>query len=92
MADFMEVMSAALADYLKSETSPQVQEMKLKLLQKMVEETEVKPTRIPAPQNITEIGGYYNLLEQTVRERDELQEERIKMQLAMIASALGLPR
>ena len=91
MADIMEIMGTALSSYLEAETSPQVQALKLQLLQRMVDESDVKPTRIPAPMNITEIGGYYNLLEQTTRDQEKLQEERIRMQLALIASALGLP-
>ena len=58
-----EIMSA-LADLLKSETSPETKQYKDLILKRIAEETEVKPTRIPSPMNITELGGYYNLLEQ----------------------------
>ena len=85
------VVAAALAELIKSEASEDVQALKLALLRRIVDETEVKPTRMPAPMNITEIGGYYNLMEQAVQNRADLQEKRINMQLSMIASALGLP-
>ena len=41
-------------------------------------------TRIPAPKNITELGGYYNLLAKIERNREENL-------MKFIASALGLP-
>lgn len=91
MADTIDVVASALADFLKTESSEEIQALKVALMTRMVEETEVKPTRIPAPMNITEVGGYYNLMQQTAQERADLQEKRINMQLAMIASALGLP-
>ena len=41
-------------------------------------------TRIPAPKNITELGGYYNLLAKIERNREENL-------MKFIASSLGLP-
>lgn len=58
-----EIMSV-LADLIKSENSPETQQYRNMILKRIAEETEVKPTRIPAPMNITELGGYYNLIEQ----------------------------
>lgn len=55
------------------------------------EETQVKPSRIPAPLNITEVGGYFNLIEQVETTDPALQNQKARMQLALIASALGLP-
>ena len=69
---------------IEQETSEEVRALKLKILQRIAEESEVKPTRIPAPMNITEVGGYYNLLA-------KLEKEKTEMQMKMIASALGLP-
>lgn len=54
----------ALAELIKSETSEETKKYKNLILKRIAEETEVKPTRIPAPLNITELGGYYNLIEQ----------------------------
>ena len=54
--------------------------------------TDVKPTRIPAPLNITEVGGYFNLIQQVQTANDpSLEKQKARMQLALIASALGLP-
>ena len=73
-----------IADILAQETTEEVNALKLRALQRIVEETDVRPTRIPAPQNITELGGYYNLLA-------KLEKEKIEMRIKLIASALGLP-
>ena len=73
-----------IADILAQETTEEVKALKLRALQRIVEETDVRPTRIPAPQNITELGGYYNLLA-------KLEKEKIEMRIKLIASALGLP-
>ncbi len=67
---------------IKSENSPEMMKIKRKLLERITNESDIKPSRIPAPRNITELGGYYNLLEKL---RDK------EMQKNLIASALGLP-
>ncbi len=72
----------ALIDIIKSENSPEMMKIKRKLLERITNETDIKPSRIPAPRNITELGGYYNLLEK-IRDKE--------MQKNLIASALGLP-
>ena len=90
MAENNDIM-AALANMLNSESSKEVQEAKLKLLQRIASESEVKPSRIPSPLNITEIGGYFNLIEQVDAENEKLKAKRSEMQLSLIASALGLP-
>lgn len=68
------------AKLLEQETSPETLELKRLILKRIATETDIRPARIPAPLNITEIGGYYNLL----KEHEELQ-------LRMLASVLGLP-
>jgi len=50
-------------------------------LRRLATETEFVPPRVPAPRNITEIGGYINLLR-----KDE------RMLSLLLASILGLPR
>lgn len=57
--DIMSIIS----EILKNETSEETLNYKNMILKRIAEETEVKPTRIPAPLNITELGGYYNLIE-----------------------------
>lgn len=80
MADFQDYAEKLMAQ----ETSDEVQALKLKILQRIAEETDIKPTRMPAPLNITELGGYYNLLA-------KLEKEKTEMRMKMIASVLGLP-
>lgn len=67
-----------------SESSDEIKEIKKKILEKIADETTVKPTRIPAPKNITEVGGYFNLLAKMEKDNNET---RIKL----IKSALGIP-
>lgn len=68
------------AKLLEQETSEDMKKLKMRILERIATETDIKPARIPAPLNITEIGGYYNLL----KEHEELQ-------LRMLESVLGLP-
>jgi hypothetical protein len=53
----------ALASVIRASASPEVQEAQVLLLRRLALEGSVFPTRIPAPKNITELGGYLNLLE-----------------------------
>lgn len=86
-----ELLISALANLLNAEASEEKQQYKNQILKRIAEDSVVKPTRIPAPQNITEVGGYYNLIEQIQAKNDELEEKKLQMQLALIKSALGLP-
>jgi len=70
---------------LEQEISKEVLDLKLTILQKIAEENDVKPTFMPAPKNITELGGYYNLLA-------KLEKEKTEMRMKMIASVLGIPQ
>lgn len=88
MADNNEMLIQTLSDILKSETSPEMQQVKQQIMKRIAEESVVKPTRIPAPLNITEVGGYYNLIEQICK--DDAQR-RTEAQMSLICSALGLP-
>lgn len=89
--DGQEALLQAMAQLLNAESSEKAQEYKNLILKRIAEESDVKPTRIPTPRNITEVGGYYNLIEQVQTNSLELEQKRIDMQLALIASALGLP-
>jgi len=74
---------AALAiKLLAQETSPEVQKIKLDILRRIATESDIKPARIPAPMNITEIGGYFNLMMKLN------QQEMLRQTLTSI---LGLP-
>ena len=81
----------AITQILEDESSETVRQLKNELLRRIVEETEVKPTRIPAPKNITEVGGYYNLISDLQAKSEEMERKKLNMQMSLIASALGLP-
>lgn len=53
----------ALAEILRSSTSPDTLQAQQILMRRLALEGDVVPSRVPAPRNITEIGGYFNLLE-----------------------------
>ncbi len=86
-----ELLMSAITQILQNESAPEVQILRNELMRRIVEETEVKPTRIPAPLNITEVGGYYNLISDLQAKSEEMELKKLKMQMSMIASALGLP-
>jgi len=53
---------AALLDVIKTASSPEIAQAQSLLLRRLALEGDVVGSRIPAPRNITEIGGYINLL------------------------------
>jgi hypothetical protein len=53
---------AALVKILETGTSPQILALQVALLRRLLLQGDVSPSRIPAPRNISEIGGYINLL------------------------------
>jgi hypothetical protein len=75
-------LSELTAKLLEQEVSPEMLELKKMLIRRIIMESDIKPSRIPAPLNITEIGGYINLM------RTLEQEEMLRQTLASI---LGLP-
>lgn len=75
-------LATLAAKLLAHETGPEVQKIKLDILRRIAAESDIKPARIPAPMNITEIGGYFNLMMKLK------QEEMLKQTLSSI---LGLP-
>lgn len=74
-------MMDVLIEIMRSGVRPDVLEAQRILLQRLAHQGDVFPARIPAPRNITEIGGYLNLLE-----RAGLLETRA----SAVASALGV--
>ena len=88
MAD-LETLAATL---LEQETSKEVQDVKLAILKRIAAESDIKPSRIPAPLNITEIGGYFNLMRKF---KDEAMKEQQKVFSDMLhqtlTSIFGLP-
>lgn len=71
----------ALAALIQGAASPAVQEAQVLLLRRLALEGSVLPSRIPAPANITEFGGYLNLLAGT---------DMAALRTSALASALGL--
>jgi hypothetical protein len=84
MADIQEIA----AKLLESETDPEVLELKKLILKRIATESDIKASRIPAPLNITEVGGYYNLLMKLKKEDDKQAAIMLRQ---MLASVLGLP-
>jgi hypothetical protein len=81
MPDNIDPIEAALAAVIQGAASPAVQEAQALLLRRLALEGSVLPSRLPAPANITEMGGYFNLL--TTAGLSDLRT-------SAIASALGL--
>ncbi|HEX6808623.1 MAG TPA: IPT/TIG domain-containing protein [Gemmatimonadaceae bacterium] len=55
-------LANGLMTMLQSATSPDALEAQSILLRRLALEGDIIPSRVPAPRNITEIGGYFNLL------------------------------
>lgn len=53
---------ATLAEVIRSNNSPAMQKAREAIAYRMAMSGDVAPARIPAPRNITEVGGYLNLL------------------------------
>lgn len=67
---------------LEQETSEEMAEIKRMIYRRIATESDIKLSRIPAPMNITEIGGYFNLL---------MKFNQQEMLRQTLASILGLP-
>lgn len=74
-------VAGALAEILRSSSSPEVLQAQQLLLQRLALQGDVFSSRIPVPKNITEVGGYMNLLAR-------LGETEIRTQA--LAAALGV--
>ena len=57
-------IQALVAKLLEHEVSPEVLEIRKMILRRIATESDIRPSRIPAPMNITQVGGYVNLLMQ----------------------------
>lgn len=74
--------NALVTKLLEMETSAQMQKIRQLMLLRTALESDIRPTRMPAPRNITEVGGYYNLLR-------KMNQQNMMRQ--MVASAIGIP-
>lgn len=79
-----EQLNTLLISMLQNENSAKVVELRQKLLERLAHEPDRSYTRVPGPKNITEVGGYYNLLR-------KLEREETLMRRQLLASILGLP-
>ena len=57
-----ELLIQAISQILQNEASEDTLKIKNKILERIALEADVKASSIPAPLNITQIGGYINLL------------------------------
>ena len=71
----------ALVELMRSGVRPDVLEAQRLLLQRLANQGDVFPSRVPAPRNITEVGGYLNLLEAA---------GQVDTRSSAVASALGV--
>lgn len=78
---FSQQIITALIDILKSANTPEQAQAQAMLMRRLALTGDVIPSRIPAPRNISEIGGYLNLLE-------SLQQTELRAQA--LASVLGV--
>lgn len=60
--NFANAASASFFDLIRNAASPDAQEAQNIILRRIALEGDVVASRVPAPRNITEIGGYLNLL------------------------------
>jgi len=76
---------------LENETSQEVIDIKNQILRRIAMESDVKPSRIPAPMNITEIGGYINLMRELKQDEEKERQAYSDMLKQTLTSILGLP-
>lgn len=61
-ADDLDPVTQVLTELIRTGVRPDVLEAQRLLLQRLAYQGDVFPSRVPAPLNITEVGGYLNLL------------------------------
>ena len=81
----MKKLMDALTEIIMSESSDDMKAIRMQILQRVANEVANVTPRMPAPLNITEIGGYYNLLNRMG------PEETLTMRTRLVATALGIP-
>ncbi|MBO4396951.1 MAG: hypothetical protein K5874_09055 [Bacteroidaceae bacterium] len=90
-----ELLIQAISQILQNEASEDTLKIKNKILERIALEADVKASRIPAPLNITQIGGYINLLRKLDKEEQERQTKQKTAYQQMLeqtlTSILGLP-
>jgi hypothetical protein len=87
----MSELNEIIDKLLEKELSDDMQKVKLQILKRIANESDVKPSRIPAPMNITEVGGYINLLRKLEKEQQQQNAAYTRMLEQTLTSILGLP-
>ena len=78
MAEDLSELQSVLSMLMQSDARGKTQDYQDLILKRIAEETDVKPSRIPAPLNITEVGGYFNLIEQVETDDPALKAQKAK--------------
>lgn len=79
--DALDDLTAALVELMRTGTRPEVLDAQRVLLMRLAQQGDLFPSRVPPPLNITEVGGYLNLL---------ATDGHTDLRTAAVASALGL--
>jgi hypothetical protein len=79
--DAIDSLMGTLTGLIAAANTPEAQQAQVLLLQRLALQGSVVPSRIPAPANITQVGGYLNLL-------TDLGQDDMRTQ--MLGAALGL--
>ena len=87
----MSELHEIVKDLLEKEMSPDMMEIKKQILRRIASESDVQPSRINAPMNITEVGGYINLLRKLEKEQQQQNAAYTRMLEQTLTSILGLP-
>jgi hypothetical protein len=84
----VESLMGVLTGLIASASTPEIQQAQTLLVQRLALEGSVIPSRIPAPANITQVGGYINLL--TALGQDDMRTQLLSAALGL-AGTLPLP-
>lgn len=79
--DALHDLTAALVELMRTGTRPEVLDAQRVLLMRLAQQGDLFPSRVPPPLNVTEVGGYLNLL---------AADGHTDLRTAAVASALGL--
>jgi hypothetical protein len=80
----------AIVNILESTNSPAIQQAREVIAHRLAISGDLAPSRIPAPRNITEIGGYINLL--TEYGEDEQRSRMVAAALGIAGPRVNLPQ
>ncbi len=79
--DALDSITAALVELMRTGASPEVLDAQRVLLMRLAQQGDLFPSRVPPPLNVTQVGGYLNLL---------ATDGHTDLRTAAVASALGL--